>query len=86
MQNGNAPYSATYKKLRSGVWGAKVRGLVRDSQAITVVTRAGDAFTEIVAKVLWTGLDNETGETISLCALKPRATQSVPFVSEEAPF
>jgi len=46
---------ATPTKLRSGEWGAKVQGTVRQGDTITITTRAGKSWTSSVAKVVWSG-------------------------------
>jgi hypothetical protein len=61
--------SATYTHLRDGSWGIRVPGTARENQSITVAKKSGDKKTEIVAKVLWTGRDSKTSQTISLCAI-----------------
>lgn len=43
------------KKLRSGDWGAKVEGSVRQGDTVEIVTRAGKRWTARVAKVVWQG-------------------------------
>ena len=61
--------TATYTHLRDGSWGIRVPGTARENQSIVVAKKSGDTKTEVVARVLWTGRDSKTSQTISLCAI-----------------
>ena len=61
--------SATYTHLRDGSWGVRFPGTARESQAVTVTKIDGSTKTETIAKVLWTGRDSKSGQTISLCSI-----------------
>lgn len=61
--------SATYTHLRDGSWGVRLVGTAKQNQVVTVVKKDGTSKTEIVARVLWTGRDSKSGQTISLCTL-----------------
>lgn len=47
--------AATYTKLKSGNWGIRVVGSVRDGQSITVTKKSGETKTETVSRVVWSG-------------------------------
>jgi hypothetical protein len=55
--------SATYTKLKSGEWGVRVEGAVKEGQSVTVRKKNGETKTETVKKVVW------SGGGISLCAV-----------------
>ena len=55
--------NATYTKLKSGAWGIRVEGTVRDGAVVPVRKKSGEVKNETVVKVLW------TGNGISLCAI-----------------
>src|SRR4051812_46333297 len=59
----------TYTQLKDGSWGIRVAGTARENQEDTVAKKSGEIKTETVARVLWTGKDSRSGETISLCAI-----------------
>lgn len=61
--------TATYTKLRDGSWGIRVAGSARAGATITVHKKSGETRSETVARVLWTGKDSRSGETVSLCAI-----------------
>jgi hypothetical protein len=61
--------SNTYTKLKNGSWGVRAAGKVNDGASLTVAKKDGSTKIEHVEKVLWTGKDSRTGETISLCAI-----------------
>jgi hypothetical protein len=44
---------ASPTKLRSGEWGARVSGSVREGDKIEITTKAGKTWTAIVKKVVW---------------------------------
>ncbi len=46
---------ASPTKLRSGEWGAKVKGTVTPGDAIHITTKAGKSWTATVGKVVWSG-------------------------------
>lgn len=62
----------TYTKLRSGEWGVRVDGKASAGTSVTIVKRDGGTKTEIIARVLWTGVDKRTGRMVSLCAIGGR--------------
>lgn len=47
--------TATPAKLRSGEWGARVRGSVERGDTVTITTRAGKSWEARVDRVLWSG-------------------------------
>ncbi len=53
---------ATPVKLRSGEWGAKVQGQVREGDTVTITTRAGKSWEARVSRVVW------HGGGVSICA------------------
>ena len=57
-----ASKTATPTKLRSGAWGAKVSGDVREGDVVTIRTRAGKSWQARIERVVW------TGEGVSICA------------------
>lgn len=62
--------NATYTHLRNGDWGIRVKGTASVGSSVVVVKKSGETKTEMIQKVLWTGRDSKTGETISLCAIR----------------
>lgn len=67
---------ATYTKLQNGNWGVRADGKLSDGATVTVTKRDGSTKTETVEKVLWSGKDQKTGKTVSLCAITQRAAGS----------
>lgn len=63
--------SATYTQLRDGQWGIRVPGKARENQIVQVAKKSGEVKGETVSRVLWTGRDSKSGQTISLCAIRP---------------
>jgi len=64
--------AATYTKLRDG-WGVRSTEPVQPGQTVTVTTKAGQAKTETITKVLWQGVDKyHPGQRIWLCVVAPR--------------
>ena len=61
--------NATYTQLRNGSWGIRVAGTAGVGQTITVTKKDGSNKTETVQKVLWTGRDSKSGQTVSLCSI-----------------
>ena len=62
---------ASYTKLRSGEWGARVLGdPPQAGDEITVTTKKGDKKQERVKIVIWTGQDRDTDQPVALCALE----------------
>lgn len=60
---------ATYTKLRDGSWGIRCDGEAAKAgpgNAITVTTKAGQAKSETIARVLW------SGEGVSVCTIAQR--------------
>lgn len=49
--------AATPTKLRSGEWGAKVKGSVQVGDSIQITTKAGKTWTAVIKNVVWTGDD-----------------------------
>lgn len=69
--------AATYTKLRSGDWGIRVVGDKPSvGMTISVKKRSGDAKSETVDKVIWSGTDDKTGAKIHLCAIAKKAAQA----------
>lgn len=62
--------TASPTKLRDGSWGARVPGGARQGQTIRIQTRAGKSWTATIGRVLWTGPDRQTGQTVSLCSTR----------------
>lgn len=62
----------TYTKLNQGDWGLRVQGRAEAGQTVTVTTKAGKSKPEKIGKVLWTGADRQTGDTVSLCTIDKR--------------
>ena len=60
--------TATYTKLRSGDWGIRVQGTVEAGAMIVVTKKSGEAKSETVAKVVW------SGNGITLCAIGARSS------------
>lgn len=58
----------TYTKLKDGSWGLRIEGSATPGQTVSISTKGGAVKTEIVGAVLWTGKDNKTKQTISLCS------------------
>lgn len=61
--------NATYTQLRDGSWGIRVLGTALENQTISVRKKDGTEKTETVRRVLWTGRDSRSGQTVSLCAI-----------------
>lgn len=61
--------SATYTQLRDGSWGIRVPGTARENESVTVTKKDGTTKTETVARILWSGRDSKSGQTVSLCAI-----------------
>jgi hypothetical protein len=55
--------NATWTKLKSGAWGARVEGSVTEGAELTIVRRDGGATTRWVERVVW------SGGGIALCAV-----------------
>lgn len=64
---------ATYAKLKNGNWGVRARGQLVPGSQVQVATKAGAIKSETIMRVVWTGPDRITGETISLCTIVPPA-------------
>jgi hypothetical protein len=62
---------ASYTKLRDGSWGVRTEGRVVEGLVVTVTKRDGSVKTETIGRVLWTGADQTTGRTVSLCSIVP---------------
>jgi hypothetical protein len=62
--------AATYTQLRDGAWGIRVPGRASENSTVIVVKKDGSQKSEIVAKVLWSGRDAKTGQTVSLCSIQ----------------
>jgi len=62
--------SASPAKLRSGAWGARVKGIASAGDVITITTRAGKSWDARVARVVW------RGDGISLCATEKLGSYS----------
>lgn len=61
---------ATYTKLRDGSWGVRVIGAaVTAGQSLTVNTKAGEAKSETIDRVLW------SGDGASICSVVARKRQ-----------
>lgn len=61
--------SGTYTHLRDGSWGVRVAGKASDGETVTVRKKDGATKTETVRRVLWSGRDSKSGQTISLCSI-----------------
>lgn len=68
----------TYTKLQSGEWGVRAAGKVASGASVIVNKKDGSTKTETVEKVLWTGKDKRTSETISLCAIRAERRNGEP--------
>lgn len=66
----------SYTKLKSGDWGIRSDQAIKEGQSITVTTKAGQAKTEKVKKVVWT--DNK----VWIAAIEKREA-SRPYECEE---
>jgi hypothetical protein len=58
----SAANNASPAKLRSGAWGARVKGTVSEGDTVTITTRAGKSWDARVTKVVW------SGDGVSICA------------------
>jgi len=47
--------NATYTKLKSGEWGVRATSEVKPGDRLNVVKKSGEAKTEVVDRVVWTG-------------------------------
>ena len=54
--------TATPAKLRSGEWGAKVQGAVKEGEIVEVRAASGKAWNARITRVVW------TDGTVALCA------------------
>ena len=54
--------TATPTKLRSGAWGAKVRGAVAAGDVVTITTSSGKSWQARIVRVVW------TDGAVALCA------------------
>lgn len=63
---------ASYTKLRSGDWGARVTGDVKPGDRLMVTNRSMKARSEQIDKVIWRGDD------VALCSLVPRIPRKTP--------
>ena len=61
--------TATYTKLRSGEWGIRLIGRATEGQMVSVAKKSGETKSETIARVVWTGRDSRSGESVSLCAI-----------------
>ena len=61
--------NATYTHLRDGSWGVRLVGNARENQSVAVTKKDGTTKTETIARVLWTGRDSKSNQTISLCSI-----------------
>lgn len=61
---------ATFSKLKSGEYGIRADGTLRVGEVVTVTKRGGSTSRVVVAKILWTGADRETGRTVTLAAIE----------------
>lgn len=59
----------TYTKLKDGSWGVRAAGKLTAGATITVTKKDGSNKSETIKTVLWSGTDQKTGKTISLCAI-----------------
>jgi hypothetical protein len=66
----NGTITATYKQLKNGAWGMRVKGIVLAGEQITVTKKDGSSKVETIGRVLW------TGEGISICTIQRAATGS----------
>lgn len=66
MTNSNA----TWTKLRSGEWGARVIGRQpQRGDVLTVEKRNGETTAVVVQAIVWSGEDRDTGEPLAVCAV-----------------
>jgi hypothetical protein len=65
---------ATYTQLRDGSWGIRAAGKLSAGASVTVTKRDGTSKTETISKVLWTGTDSKSGQTVSLCSIARTAS------------
>lgn len=68
--------TASPAKLKNGSWGARVPGRASEGDTITIKTRAGKRWDATISRVLWTGADRRSGETVSLVATESRSSGS----------
>lgn len=74
----NQIHMNSYTKLKDGSWGLRIEGTATKGQSVTIQTKSGERKTEVVGNVLWTGPDNRTKQTISLCEKGSLATTRSP--------
>ena len=63
---------ATPTKLRSGAWGARVVGSVREGDAVMITAKSGKSWQARIERVLWS--DGE----VSICATEGHGRKSRP--------
>ena len=56
-------------RLNDGGWGVRVIGNADAGKVVEVKTRSGKSWQSEIEVVLWTGTDNRTGKTVSLCRM-----------------
>lgn len=61
--------SATWTSLRSGDYGVRIIGTASAGDIVQATRRDGTTTLETVARVLWTGPDTRTGETVSIASI-----------------
>jgi hypothetical protein len=61
--------SATYTKLKSGTWGIRVLSAAKPSGSIAVRKASGETKMVTIDRVIWSGADKKTGETVHLCSI-----------------
>jgi len=71
---------ATFAKLKNGAWGVRVSGTPTVGASVTVTKKSGATSTARIGRILWTGADRSTGETVSLCEIA--STASTPCVDD----
>lgn len=72
MTNATATRTASPTKLRSGEWGARVNGTVREGDIVTITTRAGKTWDAEVVKVVW------SGDGVAICATASLSRRPAP--------
>lgn len=60
----------TFSKLKSGEYGVRAVGVtLKAEQSVSVTKKSGESSTVKIKKILWTGPDRETGQTVQLAAI-----------------
>lgn len=63
--------AASYTKLKSGGWGVRVEGQVKEGDTVTVTKKSGEKKQETVSRVLW------RGDGVAICEVGEARRQPV---------